>query len=83
MALFKQQPKAPPVPLTREQKIERHQRAAEEFLARAKKGGRIEEGAHKAAIATAHASLALSYQLDRGHPDPALEAAATNGEASS
>jgi hypothetical protein len=61
--------KAPPVtPLTTAELIAVHQKAAEDLLARAGKGGRLEAETRLATMATAHATLAVSYQL--APPDP-------------
>ncbi len=48
--------------------ISLHQKAAENLLKRAGKAGRIEFHTQMATMATAHATLAVSYQL--APPDP-------------
>lgn len=56
-------PKATPRELTKEERIAHHQKIAEDQLARAAKSGRLEALTLHATRATAHASLAVSYQL--------------------
>jgi hypothetical protein len=51
------------IPLSTVEKIERHQRLAEDLLDRASKPGRLEADTRLAVLASAHASLAISYQL--------------------
>lgn len=53
----------PQEPLTDAQQVAKHRAAAEELLHRAGKAGRLEAETRWAAMATAHATLALSYQL--------------------
>jgi hypothetical protein len=60
MAFGKRKPKAP---VTTEQLIARHQSLAEQLLQRAAKGGRLEAETRLATMATAHATLAVSYLL--------------------
>lgn len=60
--------KAPVTPLTTAELISVHQKAAEALLARAGKAGRLEAETRLATMATAHATLAVSYQL--APPDP-------------
>lgn len=49
--------------LPRLERIAAHQRAAEDLLARAGKAGRLEAETRLATMATAHATLAVSYQM--------------------
>ena len=60
--------KEPVTPLTNAELIAAHQKAAEDLLKRAGKAGRIELHVQIATMATAHATLAVSYQL--APPDP-------------
>jgi hypothetical protein len=53
------------IPLTTEEKIARHQRLAEDLLDQAAKPGRLDADARLAIMAGAHASLAISYQLQQ------------------
>jgi hypothetical protein len=53
------------IPLTAEERIARHQRLAEDLLARAEKPGRLDADTRLAIMAGAHASLAISYQLQQ------------------
>jgi hypothetical protein len=55
-------------PLTNAELIALHQKAAENLLKRSGKSGRIELHVQLATMATAHATLAVSYQL--APPDP-------------
>jgi hypothetical protein len=61
--------KEPITPKSNAELIAIHQKAAENLLKRAGRGGRIEVHVQMAAMATAHAPLAVSYQL--APPDPA------------
>ena len=56
-------------PLTNAELISLDQKAAENLLKRSGKAGRIEVQVQLATMATAHATLAVSYQL--APPDPA------------
>jgi hypothetical protein len=60
--------KGPVTPLSTAELITVHQKAAEDLLRRAGKGGRLEALTRLATMATAHATLAVSYQLTP--PDP-------------
>jgi hypothetical protein len=55
--------KGPVTPLTTAELIAVHQQKAENLLQRAGKSGRLESLTRLAAMATAHATLAVSYQL--------------------
>ena len=72
---FGRKKRPPSRPLTNEELIARHQALAEEFLRRSAKGGRLEAETRYATMATAHATLAVSYQLAPPAPDeiPALD----------
>jgi hypothetical protein len=73
MAFGKKKGGAPPVPLTTEQLISRHQAAAEALLVRAGKGGRLDAETRFATMATAHATLAVSYLLSPPAEDAVID----------
>jgi hypothetical protein len=54
--------KEPIKPLTNAELISLHQKAAENLLKRSGKAGRVEVHVQLATMATAHATLAVSYQ---------------------
>ena len=60
--------KGPVTPLSTAELITIHQKAAEDLLLRSGRGGRLESLTRLATMATAHATLAVSYQLTP--PDP-------------
>ncbi|HUJ64318.1 MAG TPA: hypothetical protein VLX59_02200 [Acidimicrobiales bacterium] len=61
---FRNKSKEPARPLTREELIARHRQLAEDHIARSAQAGRLEAETRHATMATAHAVLALSYQMD-------------------
>lgn len=65
---FGSKKKGPVTPLSTAELIAAHQQKAENLLQRAGKAGRLESLTRLAAMATAHATLAVSYQL--APPDP-------------
>jgi hypothetical protein len=65
---FGKRTKGPVTPLTNAELIALHQQSAENLLKRAGKGGRLEAETRLATMATAHATLAVSYRL--APPDP-------------
>lgn len=70
---FGKKTKGPVVPLTTEQLIARHQKLAEDLLARAGKAGRLDAETRLATMATAHATLAVSYLLSPPPPDAVVD----------
>lgn len=58
---------------TRAELVRRHRALAEDHLRRAAKGGRLEAETVHATRATAHATLALSYQTPDPEPEPQPE----------
>jgi hypothetical protein len=69
MAFGKRKVREPVVPPTVPELIALHQEMAEHLLGRAGKAGRIEAETRLATMATAHATLAVSYQLAPPAPD--------------
>lgn len=65
---FGKKTKEPITPLTNAELISLHQKAAENLLKRSGRSGRIEAHVQLAAMATAHATLAVSYQLAPSDP---------------
>ena len=65
---FGKKKQQPITPLSNAELISLHQKAAENLLRRAGRAGRVEVRTQMATIATAHATLAVSYQL--APPDP-------------
>jgi hypothetical protein len=63
MGIFGKSNKPEPVPLSRIERVRAHQRQAEDLLARSAKAGRAEAETRWATLATAHATLAISYLL--------------------
>ena len=63
MGIFSKSKKPESTPLTRMDRVRDHQRIAEDLLARSAKGGRLEAETRWATLATAHATLAVSYLL--------------------
>ena len=61
--LRKREPKQAAPPVTIQQLVSRHQELAEQHLTRSAKAGRLEAETRHATMATAHATLAVSYQL--------------------
>jgi hypothetical protein len=70
VGIFSRSKKPESVPLTRLDRVREHQRLAEDLLARSAKGGRLEADTRWATMATAHATLAVSYLLwpEEGSP---------------
>jgi hypothetical protein len=63
VGIFSKSNKPEPMPLSRMDRARAHQRQAEDLLARSGKAGRGEGETRWATIATAHATLAISYLL--------------------
>ena len=66
---FGRKKRPPSRPLTNEELIARRQTLAEEFLRRSAKGGRLEAETSFATMATAHTTLAVTYQLAPPAPE--------------
>lgn len=71
MGLFAKKPPEPEP--TRAELVQRHRAMAEDQLRRAAKAGRLEAETVHATRATAHATLALSYQMPDPEPEPQPE----------
>lgn len=82
MPFGKRTQRAAPVPLTAEQRVARHEAAAEDLLVRAGKAGRVEAETRLAAMATAHAVLALLgfLRLQSRQTGPAVDPSVDAGE---
>ena len=63
MGIFSKRNRPEPAPPSRMERVREHQRQAEDLLARSAKTGRLEAETRLATIATAHATLAVSYLL--------------------
>jgi hypothetical protein len=71
VGIFSKRNKLESVPATRMERVREHQRLAEDLLARSTRAGRQEAEARWATMATAHATLAVSYLLspEDGSPE--------------